>query len=422
MKQKSTKSKQPVWTVFFFGSRDYGFFGPEMIRPFDPVVVERDMKAKKFKTRELENAVRQALDPSLLEEEEQEDDDEEDEEEEEEEEEIITTKKTRGRSKAASTKSANAGKKKTTPKRSKSRSKEEEEEEVESNPVKAKRRSRKLEETDKDVIHEADSGRKKRRKSVSSSDKEEGRVSPAASQRNTSEPEKPKDEAAEYDKERMRMYRLRHKLQKLVYQKKPGEISKDEYPVISQVLKSVEESNMTPQLLRDTKIGQVVKSAGLYVYEDDVEYNIQARAKQLMARWRESFTSASARQQATTNENGSNGNKSTLTTGTASATPEPQPKEETKKQDTMQANESSATAVDITPSNSGTQSEGTNGQVTNKEQSSNGDDNGINGDNGIKAEAMTVDENDGSKPAASVTTTTTATPTASVDTVMQEAS
>lgn len=59
------------------------------------------------------------------------------------------------------------------------------------------------------------------RKSVSSSDKEEGRVSPAASQRNTSESEKPKDEATEYDKERMRMYRLRHKLQKLVYQKKP---------------------------------------------------------------------------------------------------------------------------------------------------------------------------------------------------------
>lgn len=236
-----------------------------MIRPFDPVAVERDMKAKKFKTRELENAVRQALDPSLLEEEEQEDEEEEEEDEEEEEEEVVTTttkKTTRGRSKASSTaKNASAAaKKKTAPKRSKSRSKDEEEEEVESSPAKAKRRSRKLEESDKDAIHETDTGRKKRvswgvvcaaytrvcgrdgrgsvchaktylvdfffsffqRKSVSSSDKEEGRVSPAASQRNTSgEPEKPKDEASEYDKERMRMYRLRHKLQKLVYQKKP---------------------------------------------------------------------------------------------------------------------------------------------------------------------------------------------------------
>lgn len=231
---------------------DSGFFGPEMIRPFDPVAVERDMKAKKFKTRELENAVRQALDPSLLEEEEQEED--EDEDEEEEEEEVITKKTTRARSKSSTAKSTNAGKKKTTPKQSKSRSKDEEDEQVESSPAKAKRRSRKLEESDKDAIHETDVGRKKRvcccayaylwlswaweyvchakktylvdsflfqRKSVSSSDKEEGRVSPAASQRHSSESEKPKDEATEYDKERMRMYRLRHKLQKLVYQKKP---------------------------------------------------------------------------------------------------------------------------------------------------------------------------------------------------------
>lgn len=135
-----------------------------MIRPFDPVAVERDMKAKKFKTRELENAVRQALDPSLLEEEEQEDEEEEEEDEEEEEEEVVTTKKTtRGRSKASSTaKNASAAKKKTAPKRSKSRSKDEEEEEVESSPAKAKRRSRKLEESDKDAIHETDTGRKKR--------------------------------------------------------------------------------------------------------------------------------------------------------------------------------------------------------------------------------------------------------------------
>jgi CRISPR/Cas system CSM-associated protein Csm5 (group 7 of RAMP superfamily) len=44
--------------------------------------VERDLKAKKFKTKDLELAVRQALDPSLLEvdEEDQEDDDDEEEE------------------------------------------------------------------------------------------------------------------------------------------------------------------------------------------------------------------------------------------------------------------------------------------------------------------------------------------------------
>jgi hypothetical protein len=62
-----------------------GFFGPDAIRPFDSEHVENDLKAKKFKTKDLELAIRQALNPSLLTEIE--------EEEEEEEEEEITTKK-----------------------------------------------------------------------------------------------------------------------------------------------------------------------------------------------------------------------------------------------------------------------------------------------------------------------------------------
>jgi hypothetical protein len=45
--------------------------------------VERDLKAKKFKTKDLELAIRQALDPSLLEVDEEEEEDEEDDEEEE---------------------------------------------------------------------------------------------------------------------------------------------------------------------------------------------------------------------------------------------------------------------------------------------------------------------------------------------------
>lgn len=43
-----------------------GFFGPDAIRPFDPKDVENDLKEKKFKTKDLELAVRQALNPSLL--------------------------------------------------------------------------------------------------------------------------------------------------------------------------------------------------------------------------------------------------------------------------------------------------------------------------------------------------------------------
>lgn len=43
-----------------------GFFGPDAIRPFDAKDVENDLKEKKFKTRDLELAVRQALNPALL--------------------------------------------------------------------------------------------------------------------------------------------------------------------------------------------------------------------------------------------------------------------------------------------------------------------------------------------------------------------
>jgi hypothetical protein len=43
-----------------------GFFGPDCVRPFDRATVERDLKAKKFKTKDLEIAIHQALDPSIL--------------------------------------------------------------------------------------------------------------------------------------------------------------------------------------------------------------------------------------------------------------------------------------------------------------------------------------------------------------------
>lgn len=47
-----------------------------------------------------------------------------------------------------------------------------------------------------------------------------------------------------------RIYHTRHKLQKLVYEKKPGEIQTDDFVKISQVVKEIEDSNMTFDLLR----------------------------------------------------------------------------------------------------------------------------------------------------------------------------
>ncbi|KAI9323665.1 hypothetical protein BX666DRAFT_1889172 [Dichotomocladium elegans] len=351
--KKTTKSKGPIWTVFFFGSKDYGFFGPDAIRPFDSENVERDLTAKKFKTKELENAVRQALNPSLLQKDEEENDDDEDDEDEQASEEEETAKKsrrTRSARKTTNTADLSSARKKsmTTPsskksKNSNSNKKEDDEEEPDEDesPVKSKRRSRKLDEVAvKEVLESPDNGRKKRRKSVSL-EKEESHASPAASSRHSDESasEKPKDETEGYEGERRRMYALRRKLQKLVYQKKPGEILKEEYGIISAILRNVEDTHVTHRLLRDTKIATVVKSAGQYVFEDDVKYNIQARARQLICRWRQSFSAA---RQAENGKMMHSDRKTVIPTSTAlpatgtAASKDNDVITETKHQDTMQ--------------------------------------------------------------------------------------
>lgn len=47
-----------------------------------------------------------------------------------------------------------------------------------------------------------------------------------------------------------KIYQIRHKLQKLVYEKKPGEIKKEDYSKISHVVKEIEDAEMTYDLLR----------------------------------------------------------------------------------------------------------------------------------------------------------------------------
>ncbi|KAI9472477.1 MAG: hypothetical protein EXX96DRAFT_584265 [Benjaminiella poitrasii] len=241
LKQKS-KAKGALYTVFFYGSRDYGFFGPDAIRPFDSVSVENDLKAKKFKTKDLEMAVRQALDPELLAQIEREEAEDEEEEEEEEEEEKVGKNKAKNNTK----KTAN-GKRKST--------------------------SRKMAVGDED---EPIDDRKRRRKSMSFEKEDDARSSPVAQQTDKDELKK----TPEYK----RVYHIRHRLQRLVYNKKEGEIPKDDYPKILQVIKEIEEAPMTYNLLKDTKIGKVVKAACSYPFEDDSM--IKERCQQIMRSWK----------------------------------------------------------------------------------------------------------------------------------------
>ncbi|OBZ87428.1 PWWP domain-containing protein2 [Choanephora cucurbitarum] len=262
LKQKG-KSKGVLYTVFFYGSRDYGFFGPDCVRPFDRATVERDLKAKKFKTKDLETAIHQALDPSILKAEEEaeaaaalEDDDEEEEEEEEEEED----------KKKRTTKKKSVQKKKTSPKKK---------------PVSRKRVIEETdEETDEKKMKQSDhEDRKKRRKSLSTEQEEEKKEE-------TNQTGKISDlEAFKKTPEYKRVYHIRHKLQKLVYEKKPGEIQKEDFAKISQVVKEIEESKITFDLLRYTKIGKVVKFACSYDYGED-EFKINNRCQQLMRNWK----------------------------------------------------------------------------------------------------------------------------------------
>ncbi|CAO0797974.1 unnamed protein product [Mucor circinelloides] len=275
LKQKS-KTKNALYTVFFYGSRDYGFFGPDAIRPFDNAMVENDLKAKKFKTKDLELAVRQALNPSLLtqleEENNEDEDDDEEEEEAEDDEEDIKKGKSRKTSTAANKKkpvaNGKTSKKKATP--------------VETTTAQ-KRKSRKLAMGDEeDAVGDTAVGdsvdRKRRRKSMSL-EKEEGHESPIAHDLSKDDIKK----SPEYKK----VYHIRHRLQRLVYNKKEGEIPLDDYPKILQVVKEIEEAPMTYNLLKDTKIGKVVKAACSYPFENDTA--IKDRCQHLMRSWKTLF-------------------------------------------------------------------------------------------------------------------------------------
>ncbi|KAF9915777.1 hypothetical protein BX616_005383 [Lobosporangium transversale] len=62
----SKKPKQrPIWPVFFFGSYDYGWFGTTELKPFDPASAEKTKSTLK-RGSALRTALGEALDPSII--------------------------------------------------------------------------------------------------------------------------------------------------------------------------------------------------------------------------------------------------------------------------------------------------------------------------------------------------------------------
>ncbi|KAG1442128.1 hypothetical protein G6F56_011196 [Rhizopus delemar] len=83
-----------------------------------------------------------------------------------------------------------------------------------------------------------------------------------------------------------KVYHVRHQLQRLVYNKKEGEIPKDKYPEILAVLQQIEEAPMSYDLLKDTKVGKVVRAASVYPFEDNV---IKERCVKLLRYWKTKY-------------------------------------------------------------------------------------------------------------------------------------
>ncbi|KAI9289347.1 hypothetical protein BC943DRAFT_314136 [Umbelopsis sp. AD052] len=309
LKQKS-KSKGPLWTVFFFGSKDYGFFGADSIRPFNADAVERDLKAKKFKTKDLELAVRQALDPSLLEVDE-EDEEEEDDDEEEEGGDVpeVPVKKTltRGGRKGKAEPVKKSVKVNGTRSGQKMDIDDDEEEpviKVDKSP--AKRRSRIIEDEDDTDVQEGNNH--DRPSKLRKSDDEPMTVGSHRSERSSASPligkkgegSSPSDALkksepmditgddadSEHKKHQKQLYHIRHKLQKLVYEKKPSEIPLEDYAKIDQVLTEIGGYTINYRLLKETKIGKVMKSACLQPFDDDKQYRLRERCQRYMKDWK----------------------------------------------------------------------------------------------------------------------------------------
>ncbi|ORE11286.1 Tudor/PWWP/MBT [Rhizopus microsporus var. microsporus] len=219
LKQKS-KAKGLLYTVFFYGSRDYGFFGPESVRPFDREEVERDLKAKKYRTKELIHAIQQALNPSSFEEKEWETNRQ-------------SQKRTRKRGRSEDER---------TKKRSKSLSVEKDDEET----------VKKNEMTDMEAFKKT----------------------------------------AEFK----RVYHIRHKLQKLVYGKEPGEIPREDYVKILAIIDEIEQLTMTVELIKYTKIAKVLNCACNYCFEEN-EFDINQRCIQVLKKWKPLFDHHSSQPQ-----------------------------------------------------------------------------------------------------------------------------
>ncbi|KAG2187470.1 hypothetical protein INT44_005159 [Umbelopsis vinacea] len=347
--QSKGKNKAPSWTVFFFGSKDYGFFGSDSIRPFDRDTVERDLKANKFKTKDLTTAIQQALDPTEFDKEVKQLRDAQRKEEGQERKDAAKSKKKQPAAKKepspakkatpAKPTAENKTKAAATPKPTKAQEKPQEI--IPAAPTSSrKRRGTQA----REVSETTDNARDSKRSRIAPVKDEpkpapatNGNKKPAAAVAKPVEIEASKaskspelgggKEIHDGKKSQKKLYHLRHKLQKLVYERKEEEITLDDYTKIDGVLTEIEalQSEVTYEILKvnsimelktsnmefvwatldshmdviqETKIGKVMKNACAHSFANDSKYKLRDRCVQLMKKWKVVLLAGAAEEKA----------------------------------------------------------------------------------------------------------------------------
>ncbi|KAF9334943.1 hypothetical protein BG006_001178 [Podila minutissima] len=264
----SKKPKQrPIWPVFFFGSYDYGWFGTSELKTFDPASADKAKSTLK-KGNGLHTALAEALDPSLIV------NIPEDYEDENKSEEIAPKKKT-SKAKPKRTEKTELGspveKKRRSsasedPKRKASKRVPDDDDDDEEETPKSKKRlmSRGRSDTKKseDIVHDTSNGTKR-----SDDDADSGDHARVKKKIRSGQPNE-------------RLLKLRHKLQKLLLvEGLSDEILVQNLERADPILAEVEAFKIDLQMLKDTKIGRLMKKISCLQFSHDQHHIVDRSLK-----------------------------------------------------------------------------------------------------------------------------------------------
>ncbi|KAF9978357.1 hypothetical protein BGZ73_002740 [Actinomortierella ambigua] len=284
---KSKRPKQrPIWPVFFYGSYDYGWFGLSELKEFDPVVAEKSRKGHRQGSA-LEVALREALNPRLLEEVFAANAQDDDEEEEDYSEEEVKPKKKATKAKKADKQKARAD---TAAKKRRASTSEE--------VVDKRKPTKRAVPVDEDDEEPEEVPKAKKRASVQARPRDESDKKSVEEEITVPEATAPlsrtrrsEDDATDAGdqaraKKRIRgqpnerLLKLRHKLQKLLLVKGLSDDALTQnLERAHPILEEVERFEIDLKMLKETKIGRLMKKISDLQFSSDVHHIVERSLK-----------------------------------------------------------------------------------------------------------------------------------------------